>query len=89
MSQPRGRLGSPLTFYTDQKRRKTAIWVGPVLAGDRLLIGGGTGDLLAISPYDGQPIGKVSVGSPVLLAPVIADRTIYVLTDSGRLIALR
>lgn len=80
---------TPLTFYTDQKRRKTAIWVGPVLAGDRLLIGGGNGDLLAISPYDGQPIGKVSVGSAVLLAPVIADRTIYVLTDSGRLIALR
>ncbi len=80
---------TPLTFYTDEKRRKTAIWVGPVLAGDRLLIGGGNGDLLAISPYDGQPIGKVSVGSPVLLAPVIADRTIYVLTDSGRLIALR
>ena len=80
---------TPLTFYRDEKRRKTAIWVGPVLAGDRLLIGGGNGDLLAISPYDGQPIGKISVGSPVLLAPVIADRTIYVLTDSGRLIALR
>jgi len=80
---------TPLTFYTDEKRRRTAIWVGPVLAGDRLLIGGGSGELLALSPYDGQPIGKVSVGSPVMLAPVIADRTIYVLTDSGRLIALR
>lgn len=80
---------TPLTYYTDEKRRRTAIWVGPVLAGDRLLIGGGTGELLAISPYDGQPIGKVSVGSPILLAPVIADRTIYVLTDSGKLIALR
>ncbi|MBX3500343.1 MAG: PQQ-binding-like beta-propeller repeat protein [Alphaproteobacteria bacterium] len=85
----RVRWVTPLTLYSDAKRRQTAIWVGPVLAGDRLLIGGGTGDLLAISPYDGQPIGKVSVGSPVLLAPVIADRTIYVLTDSGRLIALR
>lgn len=80
---------TPLTLYTDEKRRRTAIWVGPVLAGDRLLIGGGTGELLAISPYDGQPIGKVSVGSPVMLAPVIADRMIFVLTDSGRLIALR
>jgi outer membrane protein assembly factor BamB len=80
---------TPLTLYTDERRRRTAIWVGPVLAGDRLLIGGGGGELLAISPYDGQPIGKVSVGSSVLLAPVIADRTIYVLTDSGRLVALR
>ena len=80
---------TPLTYYTDEKRRKTAIWVGPVLAGDRLLIGGGSGELLALSPYDGQPIGKVSVGSAVMMAPVIADRTIYVLTDSGRLVALR
>lgn len=80
---------TPLTYYTDERRRRTAIWVGPVLAGDRLLIGGGTGELLALSPYDGQPMGKVSVGSPVMMAPVIADRTIYVLTDSGRLIALR
>lgn len=80
---------TPLTYYTDEKRRRTAIWVGPVLAGDRLLIGGGSGEILALSPYDGQPIGKVSVGSPVMLAPVVADRTIYVLTDSGRLIALR
>jgi len=27
--------------------------------------------------------------APIRLAPVIANRTIYVLTDTGRLIALR
>jgi outer membrane protein assembly factor BamB len=27
--------------------------------------------------------------APIRLAPVVANRTIYVLTDSGRLIALR
>ena len=62
---------------------------GPVLAGDRLLIGGSTGELLALSPYTGEIIGKLDLREPMRLAPVIANRTIYVLTDSGRLIALR
>ena len=61
----------------------------PVLAGNRLLITGSLGDLLAVSPYTGEVMGKVNLRDPVRLSPVIANRTIYVLTDSGRLIALR
>ena len=80
---------TPLTQYQDDKRRKPVLWSGPVLAGDRLLIAGTLGDLLALSPYTGEVIGKMDVRDPVRLGPVIANRTIYVLTDSGRLIALR
>lgn len=80
---------TPLTQYRDEKRRKPVLWSGPVLAGDRLLVAGTLGDLLAISPYTGEVIGKLEVRDPVRLGPVIANRTIYVLTDSGRLIALR
>lgn len=80
---------TPLTQYLDEKRQKPVLWAGPVLAGDRLLVGGTTGELLALSPYDGAVLGKVDLKSPVRLAPVVANRTIYVLTDSGRLIALR
>lgn len=80
---------TPLTQYEDDKRRKPVLWSGPVLAGDRLLVAGTLGDLLAISPYSGEILGKLEVRDPVRLAPVIANRTIYVLTDRGRLIALR
>ena len=80
---------TPLTQYHDEKRHKPVLWAGPVLAGDRLLIAGSLGDLLAISPYTGEIIGKIDVRGPVRLGPVIANRTIYVLTDSGNLIALR
>lgn len=80
---------TPLTQYSDEKRRKPVLWGGPVLAGDRLLVAGMLGDLLAISPYTGEILGKIDVRSPVRLAPIVANRTIYVLTDSGRLIALR
>jgi len=80
---------TPLTQYADAKRRKPILWGGPVLAGDRLLVGGMTGELLVISPYNGQIVGKLDMRAPIRLAPVIANRTIYVLTDTGRLIALR
>ena len=80
---------TPLSAYRDEKRRDAILWAGPVLAGDRLLIAGTTGELLSLSPYDGRPLGKLSLGGPVMIAPVIADRTAYLLTDGGRLIALR
>ena len=80
---------TPLTQYHDESRKRPVLWSGPVLAGDRLLIGGTLGELLALSPYTGEVLGKLDVRDPVRLGPVIANRTIYVLTDSGRLIALR
>lgn len=80
---------TPLTQFVDEKRRDPIQWVGPVLASDRLLIGGSTGELLALSPYTGQVIGKLELHEPIRLAPVIANRTVYILADSGRLIALR
>ncbi|MFZ5781377.1 MAG: PQQ-binding-like beta-propeller repeat protein [Pseudomonadota bacterium] len=80
---------TPLTQYHDEARRKPILWSGPVLAGDRLLVAGTLGELLAISPYSGEVLGKMDLRDPMRLGPVIANRTIYILTDSGRLIALR
>ena len=80
---------TPLTQYLDDKRRKPILWAGPVLASDRLLVAGSTGDLLALSPYTGELLGKVEMNAPVRLGPVIANGTIYVLTDTGRLVVLR
>ncbi len=80
---------TPLTQYEDEKRSRPVLWAGPVLAGDRLLIGGSTGDLLALSPYTGEIMGRMEVRDPIRLGPVVANNTIYVLTDNGRLIALR
>jgi outer membrane protein assembly factor BamB len=80
---------TPLTQYSDEKRHNPILWGGPVLAGDRLLVGGSTGELLALSPYTGEIVGKLNIGNPIRLAPVVANRVVYVLTDNGRLIALR
>jgi len=80
---------TPLTQYLDDKRHNPIQWNGPVLASDRLLVGGSTGELLALSPYTGEVVGKLDIRDPMRLAPVVANRVVYILTDSGRLIALR
>ena len=80
---------TPLTQYLDDKRHNPVQWNGPVLASDRLLVGGSTGELLALSPYTGEVVGKLDIRDPMRLAPVVANRVVYILTDSGRLIALR
>ncbi|MBS0541082.1 MAG: PQQ-binding-like beta-propeller repeat protein [Proteobacteria bacterium] len=80
---------TPLTQYRDEKRTKPILWGGPVLAGDRLLVGGTTGEMLSISPYNGEVLGKLDMRAPIRLAPVVANRTVYVLTDTGQLVVLR
>ena len=64
-------------------------WAGPILAGDRLLLAGSHGEVLAVSPYTGRITGRIDVGEGVDVAPIAADGTVYLLTQSARLIALR
>jgi len=79
-----------LQRYEDEESNDGPIfWSGLVLAGDRLLLGGSTGELLSVSPYTGKLLGRIDVSNKIFIAPVVAGNTVYVLTDSGRLIALR
>ncbi len=71
------------------KERDPITWVGPVLAGDRLLVGGSTGLAMAVSPYTGAIIGQQKLATRPSVAPVVAGRTAYIVTDDANLIALR
>jgi len=64
-------------------------WVGPVLANDRLLVASNNGDVLSISPYTGQPIGRIEVSEGIRMAPVVASGMLFFLTEGGELIAMR
>lgn len=81
---------TPIGLYSDPKRRDGRItWSGPVLAGDRLIVSGSNGRAVALSPYTGDIIGEQRMPDAVSLAPVIANATLYFLTDEARLIAYR
>ena len=79
-----------LPRYEDPEERERPIyWTGPVLVGDRLIVAGSDGRVLAVSPYDGRVLGGRHAGGPVRQPPVVADRTLFILTDGADLIAFR
>lgn len=78
-----------LRYVDKKKRKKTIFWVGPVLAGDRLVISGSHGEALSVSPYTGKVLGWIRMSEGVLIPPLVADRTLYILDDDGDLSAYR
>jgi len=66
-----------------------AVWTGPVMGGGRLVVVNSEGTLTNVSPQTGKLMSKVDLGSAAYITPVIANGTIYVLTDDATLIALR
>ncbi|RED53574.1 PQQ-binding-like beta-propeller repeat protein [Aestuariispira insulae] len=81
---------SSLPIWEDPEDREDPInWVGPVLVGDRLLLGNSIGELWTFSPYDGSALGREDVGDAIRVPPVVADGKIFIQTDGGRLIAFK
>ncbi len=79
-----------LETYKNVKKRKARIsWAGPILAGDRLVVMSSQGKAVVLNPYNGEIINDFKIGDKVFVGPVIANETIYVMTDSAKLIALR
>lgn len=86
----RVRWAQPLRRYTDEKRKRGRIvWSGPILAGGRLFLANSEGEALVVSPEDGEIVSRLSLPGAVSVLPVVASKTIYVVTDSGDLVALR
>jgi len=76
-------------FRNEETKEGPVFWSGLALAGDRLILGNSEGELMSVSPYTGRLLGHVDVSDKVFIAPVVAGNTVYILTDRGRLIALR
>ena len=79
-----------LPRYEDEEDKEDPIvWTGPILASDRLIVAGSQGEAYAISPYDGRFLGRQELPDGVSVEPVIANGTLYVLTDDADIVALR
>ncbi len=80
----------PLDRFEDPEDQEDPVqWAGPVLAGDRLIIAGSHGKALSVSPYTGEIIGAIDLPGAVSIAPVVAANALYIVTDSGSLVAMR
>ncbi|CAA7627657.1 WD40-like repeat [Candidatus Terasakiella magnetica] len=76
--------------WEDSKEKKGRIlWSGPVLASDRLILASSDGKLVSLSPYTGDMLGWEKASDEVNIAPIVANGTLYVLSDDGFLTAYR
>lgn len=76
-------------FMKPKSKKGEVDYSGPVLAGNRLIVTGSNGAVITVDPATGAIQGQTSVGAPISLPPVVANSTLYVLDDRGRLNAFR
>ncbi|MES2336601.1 MAG: PQQ-binding-like beta-propeller repeat protein [Pseudomonadota bacterium] len=74
----------------DGKKQKDPIsWVGPVLAGDKLWLANSLGEIVAASPADGSVTTTMTGKGSFGLSPIVANGTLYLMSDEGTLTAYR
>nr|WP_240789505.1 PQQ-like beta-propeller repeat protein [Pseudooceanicola onchidii] len=78
-------------FVKDKPRRQKEVFghYGPVLAGNRLIVASGDGLLRSFDPTSGALVGQVELPGGASSNPVIAGRTLYVVSARGQLLAFR
>lgn len=77
------------SYQNEKKRTDPMVWAGPVLGSDRLIVLSSAGDAISVSPYTGEPLGREEMSAGGFLGPVIADNSLYLLTDDANLTAYR
>jgi outer membrane protein assembly factor BamB len=71
------------------KKRIAAVWSGPVLAGDHIVVVNDQGQAVTFDPKTGVLQSRLNLGAPAFLNPIVVNGTLYVLTNAGELIAIR
>ena len=81
-----------MPYFTKEKPKKRKAIVphfGPVLAGGRLAVVSGDGQLRLFNPVDGALVGGVEIPGGAATAPALAGGTLYVVSGNGQLHAFR
>jgi outer membrane protein assembly factor BamB len=71
------------------KKKGDILWTGPVLAGNRLWVASSEGDVATVAVEDGKITKILHNDSGYSLAPVVANKTLYIIDNAGRITAYR
>jgi outer membrane protein assembly factor BamB len=79
----------PRWIYPEDTTSDPIVWSGPVLVSDRLIVVSSDGYAQAISPYTGALMARMEIPDAAYIAPVVANETLYILTNNADLVALK
>ena len=65
------------------------VWASPLMVDNHLIFAGSSGEVASLNPKTGAVEKRVNLDAPVLIGPIAAGGTLYVVTDNAQLIALR
>ncbi|HEU0065984.1 MAG TPA: PQQ-binding-like beta-propeller repeat protein [Sphingomonas sp.] len=89
-SNGKARWISQLQHFRNEKKKSDPVtWFGPVLAGGRLVLTNSLGHIVYVNPGDGAVQTTVETKTPFTLPPIVANSTLYVLDQKGRISAYR
>lgn len=78
-----------LPRFEEGRKEEPIVWTGPVLAGGRLILASNRGMMAEIDPQDGKILKQSELDGSVMIAPVVADNMLLLLTQQGKLVAYR
>jgi outer membrane protein assembly factor BamB len=87
-----GRDTGAIRWVTKIKRKDDEgkfYMAGPILAGGRLILAGSEGFVMEINPETGETLRDWDAGGAVIISPVVAGGTLYILSEDGTLSAYR
>lgn len=79
----------PLTADPDDASSEALNWRGPVLAGKKLIVTNSENEAVTLSPFTGEVMESLALSGPAAVTPVVADGTVYFLTEEAELLAFR
>ena len=89
-STGRARWVTQLARWRSPKKETGPIfWTGPVLASNRLWVASSRGEVQSVDVMTGEAAPFTELNDSVSLPPVVANNTLYILDDGGRITAWR
>lgn len=76
-------------FQDPAAREDPIVWTGPLVVNNRVLLFSSDGRAVSLLPGTGQVVNQISIPSGTFLPPIMANGTMYVLTNKAQLVALR
>jgi len=81
---------SQLPKHEKAKKKKGRIaWAGPVLVGDHLVLVSTHGKLIKVTTDDGSIIESKKIDGGSVVSPVVSNEKLFILTEKGKLLALK